>query len=87
MQADLLLIDEVLGVGDTRFRAKAIAVMQEKIAGEQSVVFVSHSGKQVKQLCDRVLWLEKGEIAGLGETNHVFQQYQNFINETEDLIV
>ena len=87
MQADILLIDEVLGVGDTRFRNKALAVMQEKLTSDQSVVFVSHADSQIQALCDRVLWMEKGEVVALGETSVILNQYQEFMRTQEELIV
>lgn len=87
MRADLLLIDEVLGVGDTRFREKAVKVMREKLSGDQSVVFVSHNERQIRALCDRVLWLEKGTPMKLGEAHSVLLEYQNFLRDAKDLVV
>ena len=73
---DILLIDEVLSVGDAQFRAKAEQAMKERVCGEQTVVFVSHSESQVKNLCDRVIWLDKGRIAAQGDPETVIAQYQ-----------
>ena len=87
LQVDLLLIDEVLGVGDVRFREKAIQAMSEKITGHQSVVFVSHAKTQVSKLCDRVLWLEKGQLMEIGPTQHVLACYYAFLDESKELIV
>lgn len=75
IEADLLLIDEVLSVGDARFRAKAEKAMRERMASEQTVVFVSHSMSQISHLCDRVIWLERGAIAAIGAPDEVIAAY------------
>lgn len=80
MHSELLLIDEVLGVGDGKFRQKATNAMINKISSEQSVVLVSHSMGQVKRLCDRVLWLEKGKVKMIGAPDEVVHEYDLFIN-------
>lgn len=74
---DVLLIDEILSVGDAEFREKAAAAMKARIAGEQTVVFVSHSLPQIRQLCDRVIWLDQGRIAAQGKPRDVIRQYRN----------
>lgn len=56
-EVDILLIDEVLSVGDAKFRKKAEKVMVDKLKGHTSVVFVSHSEEQINRLCDRVIKL------------------------------
>lgn len=76
MQADLLLIDEVLGVGDLEFQQKAKAAMLERINSEQTVVLVSHSLGMVEQLCPRVLWLDQGRVAMQGERASVLNAYR-----------
>jgi lipopolysaccharide transport system ATP-binding protein len=78
MKPDVLLIDEALGVGDASFRKKAEKVLKEKIQGEQTVVFVSHSAEQIHELCDRVLWVEHGEVKRLSNTQDVMSEYENF---------
>jgi len=70
----------VLGVGDARFNQKATAAMTDKIHSEQTVVLVSHSMPQVRQLCDRVLWLDQGKLRMIGETADVLGQYQEFVS-------
>lgn len=74
-RVDILLIDEVLAVGDTPFRIKAQRAMLQKIAGEQTVVFVSHSEPQVKKICTRAILLEGGHIVCDGNTAEVFERY------------
>lgn len=76
---DILLIDEVLSVGDAHFRGKAQRAMQDRITGDQTVVFVSHMADQVKTLCDRVVWLEDGRIEQQGDPAEVVDTYQQRI--------
>lgn len=75
-QVELLLVDEVLGVGDQDFRQKAEAAMLEKLNSEQTVIFVSHSAQQVKKLCKNSIWLDKGQVKAYGETDVVLKAYQ-----------
>lgn len=79
MHADVLLIDEVLGVGDARFKAKAERVMLDRVNSNQTVVFVSHSLGQVKRLCERTIWLDAGKVRQSGETADIVSQYQQFM--------
>lgn len=75
MNADVLLIDEVLGVGDESFRVKAERALTSKMSSSQTVVFVSHSIGQVASLCDRVIWLENGQVKMVGEPEAITSQY------------
>ncbi|NQU35026.1 MAG: ABC transporter ATP-binding protein [Bacteroidetes bacterium] len=77
MDVELLLIDEALGVGDTKFRKKAEKVMLNKINSDQTVIFVSHSETQVKNLCKRALWLEKGQVKMVDDIHNLYAQYNN----------
>jgi len=81
MQSELLLIDEVLGVGDGKFKRKAANAMVNKISSNQTVVLVSHSMDQIKRLCNRVLWLDKGQVRMIGATDKVVGEYELFINK------
>jgi lipopolysaccharide transport system ATP-binding protein len=76
---DILLIDEVLSVGDAEFRVKAEKAMKDRIAGEQTVVFVSHSQAQIIDVCDRVIWLDGGRIRGEGNPVEVVDAYRSAI--------
>jgi lipopolysaccharide transport system ATP-binding protein len=76
MQADLLLIDEVLGVGDIEFQEKAKAAMLDRINSDQTVVYVSHSMGTVAQLCNRVVWLEQGRVMGVGEAKGLIHEHR-----------
>ena len=68
--------DEILAVGDAVFQAKSKARMMELMQGGATVLFVSHSMDQIREMCNRVLWLEHGEIKGLGETQVVCEEYE-----------
>ena len=74
-EVDLLLIDEVLAVGDAGFREKAEAAVTGRMLGNQTVVFVSHSATQVRRLCERVVWMDQGSIVKVGDSVEVTQQY------------
>lgn len=79
MQADLMLVDEVLGVGDASFRAKATEAMKARINSEQAVVMVTHNGNNIKELCDRVIWLENGEVRQSGDPELVMDAYLEYV--------
>lgn len=75
MKADVLLIDEALAVGDAKFKAKSEKAIVERVTSSQTVVLVSHSGPQINRLCDRAVWIEKGEIVLEGDTDFVTKRY------------
>jgi lipopolysaccharide transport system ATP-binding protein len=76
---DILLIDEVLGVGDESFKIKSHKAMKEKISSNKTVVLVSHSMEAIRELCDRVLWLHEGRSIICGEANYVVDSYLNAV--------
>lgn len=76
---DVLLIDEVLGVGDAAFKAKSAAVMREKIESDKTVVLVSHSEETVLDFCDRVVWIEHGVTRAVGSAEEVAQLYKDSV--------
>ena len=78
-EVDILLIDEVLSVGDYHFRRKAEDAMKSKIASDQTVILVSHDSDQVNQLCDRAIWINEGLITAEGHTPTVAHQYNLFM--------
>lgn len=79
VDADILLIDEILSVGDEHFQNKCFEKMKELKRQGKTMVFVTHSMEAVKKLCDRTIWLKDGKIKIDGETNEVVNQY---ISET-----
>ena len=72
---DVLLIDEVLGVGDANFKQKAEAAITDKINSEITVILVSHSEAQMKRLCDRVIWIEDSKVRKQGLSDDIFLEY------------
>lgn len=81
LETDILLIDEVLSVGDEHFRKKSLEKMKQLINDRnRTVLLVSHSNETVKTLCNRVLWLDGGNLIKLGETEDVMTEYIHFMN-------
>ena len=72
---DILIIDEILAVGDYKFQEKSFARMKKMIESGATVVFVSHSIQQVKQICKKALWLEHGSVKMLGDAESVCDRY------------
>ncbi len=75
----VLLIDEVLGVGDVDFRKKSNKALREKIQSDQTVVLVSHDPRVMKQLCDRVVWIENGVTRNIGDPKTIITEYERYI--------
>ena len=77
---DILILDEVLAVGDAAFRKKSEAKMKEIISNGTTTIFVSHSLAQIKKLSNKVLWMNKGKLMAFGDTKEVCAEYEKFIN-------
>lgn len=80
VDADILLVDEILSVGDQHFQAKCIEKMKELRKEGKTMVFVTHSLSAAKELCDRAVWLNNGIIKMDGKTDDVIKEY---IEETK----
>jgi ABC-type polysaccharide/polyol phosphate transport system ATPase subunit len=76
VQAEILLIDEILAVGDSHFQDKCLNKMKELKAQGKTMVFVSHSAPTVKSFCDRAIWLYDGEIRMDGNVDEVINEYE-----------
>ena len=76
---DILILDEVLSVGDGAFKKKSEAKMKEIISGGATTILVSHSLEQVRKMCNKVLWLDKGNQIAFGETQPICDEYQRFL--------
>ncbi len=74
---DILIIDEILAVGDYKFQEKSFSRMKKMIDSGATVVFVSHSIEQVKEICKKALWLEHGNVKMLGDAQTVCDCYMN----------
>ncbi|QHL89095.1 ATP-binding cassette domain-containing protein [Nibribacter ruber] len=78
LEPDILIVDEVLAVGDADFQKKCLGKMREVSQAQgRTILFVSHSMQAIKNLCDKALWLNKGELQAFGGVNTVVNQYLN----------
>lgn len=75
---EILIVDEILSVGDIAFQKKSEEKMLGMINGGTTVLFVSHSIKQIEKLCDRIVWLEHGEVKEIGDKS-VCKKYESFM--------
>ncbi len=73
---DILIVDEVLEVGDMRFRRKCNERMQQMLSGGTTLLFVSHNIEAVKNLCEKAVWLDHGEIRMIGDAQEICETYQ-----------
>ena len=82
LETDIMLIDEVLSVGDIQFKEKSYNKMKELISDEKrTVIIVSHNLQTLKELCDEILWLHEGNIKMIGSTEKVLNAYSEFMKE------
>lgn len=81
VNADILLIDEILAVGDSNFQLKCANKMQELKKEGITIVIVSHSMGQIEELCDRCIWLDKGKIVSDGTPQYVHKLYMEFMGQ------
>jgi lipopolysaccharide transport system ATP-binding protein len=72
---DILLIDEVISVGDENFRKKSAEVIHERVKANETTVLVTHNAKLAESLCSRIVWIEGGRIRMLGGTKEVLDVY------------
>ena len=73
---EILIVDEILAVGDEAFQRKSRRRMLELMSGGTTVLFVSHDLDQIRQMCDRVVWLDHGQVKMIGKTKEVCDAYQ-----------
>ena len=76
-RSSVILIDEILGVGDTAFRTKARGALQQQLSAERSVVIVSHADFQIKSLCQRAVWFDTGGVKEAGDAESVLDAYNS----------
>ena len=79
VQPEILILDEVLSVGDGAFQEKSSKKMMEIIRSGAVTILVSHSVKQIEELCNKVLWLNHGEAVALGDTRGICKLYESFL--------
>ena len=83
LETDIMLIDEVLSVGDQKFKKKSYNKMKSLISNkDRTVVIVSHSIDTLRKLCDTVMWMHEGQIKKIGEPDTVLDEYVNFMENS-----
>ncbi|NOU66228.1 ATP-binding cassette domain-containing protein [Paenibacillus sp. LMG 31461] len=80
VDARILIVDEILGVGDEQFKKKSSDKMMEMMQKGKTIILVSHNINEIKSLTDKVIWLHKGEVKEIGETKLVCSKYESFMN-------
>lgn len=73
---EILIVDEILAVGDDKFQAKSKGRMLELMSGGTTVLFVSHGLGQIREMCNRVVWLENGTVKMIGDSKKVCDEYE-----------
>lgn len=81
VEPEILIVDEILSVGDADFQEKSRARMLELMTGGTTVFFVSHSLKQIREMCNKVVWLEHGKIQAIGKTEEICNMYEGAKHE------
>lgn len=83
VKADLLVVDEVLGVGDFMFQQKCQKRLADMLSGDTTLLFVSHNSQQVRELCTRAIWLHHGVVRGDGPADEVCTAYETAMQRGE----
>lgn len=83
LEPEILILDEVLAVGDGAFREKSEAKMNDIIKNGKATILVSHSLSQIRRMCNKVLWLDHGKQIAFGETELICDAYQKFLKTKE----
>lgn len=73
---EILIVDEILSVGDAQFQEKSRKRMSEMMSGGTTVLFVSHDIRQIRQMCSKAVWLEQGRVAAFGPAKEICDQYE-----------
>jgi teichoic acid transport system ATP-binding protein len=77
----ILLVDEVLAVGDAEFRKRSIRRLRRLADNAGSVVMVSHKMKQIRKVCNKVIWIDNGEVRAEGKPGRVVRQYKAYAKQ------
>lgn len=83
---DILIVDEILSVGDFEFQEKCRKRMKEMTDNGTTILFVSHSAEQVIDICEKAIWLKKGKIVAMGNATEVVNKYENNIVDNENIV-
>lgn len=84
VRADILVVDEILAVGDYLFQQKCYRRMEEMLSNGTTLLFVSHDANQVRRMCKKAVWLDNGVMRAYGEAESVCAQYQRMLDEKND---
>lgn len=76
IEPNIMLLDEVLAVGDESFREKSLQTMKDLLANAGTIIFVSHSLPNVEEFCERTMWLERGRVQEIGPSEDVITSYK-----------
>ena len=76
VQPEILIVDEILSVGDFKFQEKSENKIKEMLASGTTVILVSHAINQIEEICTKVLWLEQGKVRGYGNTKEICEEYK-----------
>lgn len=79
VEPEILIVDEILSVGDIAFQKKSEDKMRSMIGGGTTVLFVSHSIEQIKKLCDRAVWLDHGKVKQIGPAEEICEKYIKYV--------
>jgi ABC-type polysaccharide/polyol phosphate transport system ATPase subunit len=80
MEPDILLVDEALSVGDARFKRKSFDRMRELCEHAGTILLVSHALRSIRELCDQVIWMDKGRLMMHGDTDEVVEAYERYMD-------
>lgn len=83
VEPEILIVDEILSVGDIKFQEKSKNKMMKMIKGGTTVLYVSHSIKSIEELCTKVVWLEKGKMIKYGSTKEICKEYYKKIKNNQ----
>ena len=81
LEPEILLVDEVLAVGDAAFQKKCLGRMSDVASGGRTIIFVSHQMSQIRRLCKRIIWLDRGMVRQIGSTVEVIAAYEAAMTE------
>jgi lipopolysaccharide transport system ATP-binding protein len=85
LDSEILVIDEVLAVGDAAFQRKCLGKMSDVCSGGRTILFVSHQLQAVRQLCHRAVWLEHGRVSAIGTSDDIVNQYVTMERRSDTL--
>ena len=80
LDTDIMLVDEVLSVGDEHFRKKSYKKMTELMLSNRTVLIVSHATDPLQKFCNRIIWINDGSLVEIGDTDAVLKRYDEFMN-------